>query len=101
MSESRQYQRKGLDEASDLAIAGLQFLADDQERLARFLELSGLRTEDIRTAAARPGFLAGVMGHIMADDRLAAAFAAAEGLAPEELAKAAALLGATWERDHP
>jgi hypothetical protein len=55
----------------------------------------------IRSAAQEPGFLAGVIRHIMEDDRIAAAFAAEEGLSAEELTAAAAALGGHWERETP
>jgi hypothetical protein len=101
MSETRAARQPGREEAEAIAVAGLAFLAEDQERLERFLALSGLSAGDIRRAAAEPGFLAGVLQHIMDDDRIAAAFATAEGLSPERLAAATAALGSRWERDTP
>jgi hypothetical protein len=88
--------------AEEIAISGLGFLAADPGRLERFLALSGLAGGDIRSAAAKPGFLAGVLRHIMDDDRIAEAFARETGLKPEDLARAARALGAGgWERDLP
>ena len=101
MSETRQYWQPKREVAETIAIAGLTFLVADEERLDRFLALSGLSADGIREASSAPGFLTGVMRHIMEDDRIAAAFAAAEGLKAEELAAAAVALGAIGERDSP
>jgi hypothetical protein len=101
MSETGTYRDLRRDRATATAIAGLAFLAADEERLQRFLTLTGLDPGSIRQAAEEPGFLAGVIRHIMEDDRIAAAFAAEEGLSPEELTAAAAALGGHWERETP
>jgi hypothetical protein len=79
--------------AEAIAISGLGFLAAEPERLDRFLALSGLQPQDVRAAASTPGFLAGVLQHIMDDDRIAAAFGAEAGLSSEELTAAAMVLG--------
>jgi Protein of unknown function (DUF3572) len=85
-----------------IAIRALAFLAADANRLERFLALSGLAPGDIREASRRPGFFAGVLHHIMADDRIALAFASEESLTPVELEAAATALGAVgYERDLP
>lgn len=74
--------------AESLAIQALSYLAEDDERLGRFLALSGLDPSGIRSAAGQPGFLAGVLDHIVSDERMLVAFAQQSGLAPEEIAKA-------------
>jgi hypothetical protein len=101
MSETGTYRDKRRENATELAISGLAFLAADPERLERFLSLTGLDPGSIRSAAQEPGFLGGVIRHIMEDDRIAAAFAAEEGLSAEELTAAAAALGGHWERETP
>jgi len=78
--------------AEDMAVSGLSFLAADDERLSRFLALSGLDPARLRAAAAAPGFLAGVMAHLAGDESLLLAFAADIGAAPEEVGAACALL---------
>ena len=69
----------GAEGAETMAIAALGFLAAEPERLARFLALSGLGPHNLRQAATSPGFLAAVLDHLAADERLLVAFAAAEG----------------------
>ena len=45
----------------NLAIQALGFLAQDPERLGRFLSLAGIGPGMIRQAAADPAFLSGVL----------------------------------------
>jgi hypothetical protein len=78
--------------AEDLAVAALAFIAQDAERLQRFLALSGLSPLDIREAAADPGFLAGVIDHVSQDEALLVSFAADSGIDPAEVATARRLL---------
>ena len=86
--------------AEALAGQALAFLAEEPERLGRFLSLAGIDGGDIRKAAAEPGFLAAVMEHLMADEPLLLAFAANQGVKPEVVVRAAHKLGAVpWERD--
>jgi hypothetical protein len=74
--------------AEMLAIQGLAFIAADPERLARFLDLSGISADEIRTSARERGFLAGVLEHILGDESLLIAFAADAGIDPGEVARA-------------
>lgn len=78
--------------AEDMAIKGLAFLAGDDERLSRFLALSGIDPAHLREAAAEPGFLAGVMAHLASDEGVLVQFAAEICAAPEEVGAACALL---------
>jgi len=88
--------------AEALAIQALNFLATEPERLGRFLALSGLGPESIRTAAAESGFLAGVLAHLGEDEKLLVAFAAEAGVTPAEVDRARRLLaGGDWEREVP
>jgi hypothetical protein len=78
----------GVADAEAIAVEGLRFLGADAGRLNRFLALSGLEGTELRRAAAAPGFLAGVMDHLMADETLLLSFAADRGLAPALIAQA-------------
>ncbi|ACB94853.1 DUF3572 domain-containing protein [Beijerinckia indica] len=69
-------QRLSSQDAEILAIAALTFLAAEPERLERFVALSGLTPENLRAAAATPGFLAAVLDHLCSDELLLLAFAA-------------------------
>lgn len=66
-----------------LAISALSFLAEEPERLSRFLDLTGLSPITLRRAAAEPRFLASVLDYLVADESLLLAFAANAQVAPE------------------
>ncbi len=76
-----------------LAIQALAFIAEDAERLARFLGLTGIPVEQIRDAAREPGFLAGVLEHMLSDESLLIAFAVSTGIDPAGIASARRALG--------
>ena len=78
----------GAEGAETIAIDALGFLAGEPERLARFLALSGLGPHNLRQAATSPGFLAAVLDHLAADERLLVAFAAARGIDPAAVTRA-------------
>ncbi len=88
--------------AERLAIQALSYIAEEPERLGRFLAITGIGPDQIRTASAEPGFLAGVLGYLASDEQLAAAFAAKIACSPSDIAKAhIALGGEPWEREIP
>jgi len=89
-------------DAEKVAIHALSFLAADPDRLGRFLALTGLGPEDIRTAARAPGFLAGVLEHIAEDESALLALAQETGVPAEYIARAGIVLsGPPVERDIP
>jgi hypothetical protein len=88
--------------AESLAIQVLTYLASEPERLGRFLALSGLGPQQLRIAAAEPGFLAGVLDYVIADESLLLGFADQAGIDPADVLHAqAALSGERWEREIP
>jgi len=87
--------------AEDQAILALGFLAEEPKRLASFLTATGLRADTVRQAAQQPGFLRGVLEHILSDEGLLIAFAQHAGIDPAEVARAAAALGGGREGDLP
>lgn len=80
------------DDAATLAIAALTFIAQDPEQLGRFLALSGIGPESLRTAAREPGFLLGVLDHVSGDETLLLAFAADRGIDPLAVGSARTML---------
>ncbi|HWV53325.1 MAG TPA: DUF3572 domain-containing protein [Pseudorhodoplanes sp.] len=89
-------------DAESVAIQALSFLAADPARLGRFLAVTGIGPADIRQAARDPGFLAGVLEHIAADESTLLAFARETGLAAEYIARSGIVLsGPPVERDIP
>jgi hypothetical protein len=80
------------EDAEALALAALEFLGQDGERIGRFLSLSGLDPGSLRKAAAEPGFLPGVLDYVAADEALVVEFADAAGIAPARVGEARHLL---------
>jgi hypothetical protein len=87
------------DAATALAIMALSFIASDPERLGRFLALTGIGPESIRTAAREPGFLVGVLDHLASDDQLLRAFADQNEFDPEQVMQARELLAGARRMD--
>jgi uncharacterized protein DUF3572 len=79
--------------AEMLAIQALAFIAEEPERLNRFLGLTGIDLSQIRDVAREPGFLAGVLEHMLADESLLIAFAGSAGIDPAGIARARSTLG--------
>jgi hypothetical protein len=72
-----------------VAISALAFIAEDPERLEPFLRLTGMRPENIRTGAQEPGFLNGVMQHVVGWEPWLLAFAAHAEMTPADVVRAA------------
>src|SRR5438445_13627826 len=88
--------------AEIVAIEALSFVAGDPERLGMFLAETGIGPETLRSAAADPRFLAGVLDFVLRDDATVKPFAAASELDLTTIAAARALLyDDPAERDAP
>lgn len=85
--------RLSSESAETLAISALSWIAADPTTLDRFLGLSGLSPQTLRAAAAAPGFLAGVLDFLAADEHLLVVFAAESGCDPAEVGRARQALG--------
>lgn len=79
-------------DAERIALDALVWLVADEGRLARFLDATGLDPGAIRRAAAEPGFLSGVLDHLVADEEALVACAEALDLPPEAITGAWAAL---------
>jgi 2-hydroxychromene-2-carboxylate isomerase len=92
----------GTREAAEIvAIQALTFIAEEPERLARFLEATGIDAAQIRAAARGQGFLAGVLEHMLGDESLLIAFASSAGIDPAEVARARGAFGNKRDRHGP
>ena len=78
--------------AENIAVKALTLLTRDQERLARFLALTGLGPETIRAAAGSPGFLRAVLDHVAGDESLLVSLADEMGSRPETIVEARRVL---------
>ena len=86
--ESNRDHLTGEARAAETAIAALGFLADDSERLERFLALSGLGPHNLREAARQTSFLAAVLDYLTGDEKLLIEFASRQGQRPEAIVRA-------------
>ena len=75
-----------------LAIRALEFLASDEGAMAAFLGACGGTIETVKLRAGDAEFLGFVLDHLLQDDSAVVAFAASEGIAPEEVMRARAAL---------
>ncbi|MFG1417519.1 DUF3572 domain-containing protein [Xanthobacter sp. V0B-10] len=85
--------------AQEVAVAALSFIAADGERLVRFLAETGLSPANLREAAGRKDFGAGVLAYVMSDEPLLVAFAAAQQLDPKHVVSAYAILSPLEDPD--
>lgn len=74
-----------LDNAETVALVALAFLADDAERLGRFLALTGLGPAELRTDARTPRIMTAILEHLRQDESLLLAFAANNSIQPETI----------------
>lgn len=81
------------DGAEALALRALAFLAQDFERMGRFLALTGVAPHDLRRLAGEGGFQLAVLDHLAADEPLLLAFAEEERVKPERIVAARRALG--------
>ncbi len=73
---------------AELAVAVLQWLAEEPDMLSRFLALSGLGPHDLRSAMSDTGFHAGLLDFVMQHEPSLVAFAEKSGYSPEQIAAA-------------
>ena len=84
-----------------MAIEALAWLAGDPTRLERFLALSGLGPQNLRRAAADPGFLGAILDYLAANESLLIEFSTYSKRAPEAIARAQARLAVEKAGDDP
>ena len=71
------------DQAETIAIQALTFLAEDEDRLARFLVMSGVGPSEMRERIGDGVFLGGVLDFLLGHDPDVIDFAAWADLPPE------------------
>lgn len=74
--------------ADEVAIRALAAIADDEDRLGRFLAVSGLQPDTLRSAARSPAFLLGVLDYVVAEEGTLLAVAGAIGAPPSVVVRA-------------
>ncbi len=88
---------KGLtrDDAETMAFQAIGFLADEPNRIGRFLSLTGMEPETMLTAAETAPVQVAVLDHLLSDESLLMVFSGHAGINPEAVAVARALLDGT------
>ena len=86
--------RMGLDRAGaeEIGLAALGFLAEEPQRLGRFLSLTGMAPGDLAARAAEPHMQAALLEHILSDETLLLVFTAEKRIDPAHVAPAQSLL---------
>jgi hypothetical protein len=76
------------EEAESIALAAFSYITSNEEVLGRFLAVSGLRPDTIRSAAASPGFFAAILDYVASDEPLLIALAKELNTKPERIMEA-------------
>ena len=80
------------EDAELIAISALSHIAADEERLQRFLAVTGLDPSNLRSEATNPAFASGILDYVCSDEALLVGFAEEQGAPPERVAMAQQLL---------
>jgi hypothetical protein len=91
--------RAARDNAEAVALRAVQFLAEEPDRLQRFLDLTGVPPDSLRARLAEPAFLAGILDHLMGDEAQLLLFAGWAQIPPAEIAAARRALVGGGEAD--
>jgi hypothetical protein len=78
--------KQTLPDPHTLGLQALAWLASDEERLVRFLNLSGLTPRGLRATATQPESLGAVLDYLLAWEPLLISFSEELGVAPEVIA---------------
>lgn len=82
----------GRDEAEELALKALSWLASEDELLSVFMGSAGLSSDDLKARASDPDLLASVLDFLLMDDKWVLGFAEATGTQPDAPMRARAAL---------
>ena len=80
------------DEASLIALKALAYIAQDDDRLSRFLALTGVEADYVPSAASSPEFQAAVLEYLMTDETTLVAFCVTEEIEADAPGQALRLL---------
>lgn len=79
-------------DAEEIAIRALSFLASAPDHMSRFMAVSGMEPSDIAENAGSGFFQVALLEHLMGDEALLLSFCGNENIAPELIAPAHHLL---------
>lgn len=86
---------KNTEHAEIIALKALDFLAQDPDRLGRFIALSGIGPDELRQRAGTPALLTAVLDHVLQDESSLLVFCSLNAIAPEDVAPAHRTLAET------
>ena len=81
-----------LESAEAISFKALAFLAEEPQRLVRFLELTGLSLDELREHAGAPETKLAVLEHLLSDESLLLVFSAHAGVTPDSIGTAQRLI---------
>ncbi|GBF25292.1 hypothetical protein MnTg02_00322 [bacterium MnTg02] len=70
------------DDAELISIKALAFLAEDTERMAQFLNVTGLDADSLRDRVRNHKFLAEILNYLLTDESLLLVFCSNSGIEP-------------------
>lgn len=74
--------------AETIALQALAYIAEDEDILNAFMASSGCSLDELKTSAADPAFLGGVLDFLLQDDGNVVEFCKTAGLDPSDLFRA-------------
>lgn len=80
------------EQAETVALQALAYIAADEDRMDRFVALSGLGPDDLKSRIADPAFLGGVLDHLLGHEPDLMAFADEADVPPDQVQRARAAL---------
>lgn len=80
------------DNAQQIAVSGVAYLAQNEELLERFFNITGLSASDLRNSIQEPAFLVGLLDFFLADEKSLIEFADSTQINPEHIGIARQLL---------
>ena len=78
--------------ALELGARALLYLAQDEQRLARFLGETGLDPATLQSEARSPHMMSAVLAHMLGDESMLLVFTAEAGIDPVEVTRAQMIL---------
>jgi Protein of unknown function (DUF3572) len=84
--------RLSRDDAETIGLRALGFMAEDEDRLGRFMGDTGVAPDDLRQHASSPQVLTAVLDYLSRDESLLLMFAANAAIPPEQILPALGLL---------
>ncbi len=86
-----------IESARQLAFDGLLFLVQDEQRIAAFLDTSGMTPADLRAQSREDGTLAAVLSYILSNESLLLVFSAHSGHPPDSVQPALYRIEGSWD----